>query len=339
METTKTEVEKIPPLKRKRGRPKKLEKPEELETERIKKKITADLYRYRYIFRTKYGSEDNVIGIGGCGTYVVLGPSESGKTFLVEQLLAHATCGTIKKEYRIKFYDYILISNSAENSKDFKGIPLGDCDLVIRKPTEQNFKEIIQLREQEIVEGAEAAGLAREETEKWAMARPIVLIVDDSYGALNMTTPGNQVAKLATQARHLGIYMILILQYIKQAGPLIKDNARAIITLSSGYKDHKHIIFDYFGYIQNKLELSAAIKHNTYKNNFVVYYLNWGVKDGNMHMPAKKIFLHQPIKDYIATFYSIPSESEREDEGENVNEPEYSSDEYHDRIARELKEI
>lgn len=307
---------------KKRGRPKK-DVNIKLEEETIKEQELNVIRDWRYIMRTEFGSEYNFLGIGGCGTYVCLGPTESGKSFLVEQLLAYCTCGGVKRQNRIKFWDYILISTTAQNSHDFKKVPLGEKSWLIVPPSEATFSQVIKIRENEIIECAAKAGFRESEREEWAMNNPIVIICDDTYSKINMTQPYNQVASLATKARHLGIYLILCCQYLKQVGPLIKDNSRAIICLSSGYKDHRTIIFDYFGYIQHKDELDFVVSFNKEPNNIIVYYLNWKIRKNGKRVAARKIFAYNPIPDYITCGYQ---EEPNEDDDDSSDIGDEDSD-------------
>ena len=264
--------------------------------------------------REQFGSEYNILGIGGCGTYVILGPTESGKTYLLEQLLAYAVCGSINVSNRIKFHDYIVISSTAHGTEDYKKVPLvGVEEIQFIKPTEENFKTILTIREKEISDAVRRLGRPQSASEKWAMENPIAIITDDTYGDLNMTTPNNAVSALVTKARHLGIYLLICQQYVKQSGPLIKENARAIVCLSCNYNNHRYMMTNFFGYIQHKEELHEIVEYNKIPMNVVVYYLKWKLCEmlGNKlsnRLPAMKVILLNPIKNYISKGFCHPEE-------------------------------
>lgn len=296
--------------RRKRGRPKK----EESETIKTKNDELKEIKELQYNMRTQYGSEYNILGIGGCGTYILLGPTESGKTFLAEQLLAYAVCGSLKKSSRIKFHDYIVISSTARGTEDFRKVPLvGVDEIQIIEPTEQNFADILAIRKKEICSSVQELGLPETAEEQWAMDNPIVIVTDDTYGDLNMTTQNNPVAALVTKARHFGIYLIFCLQYVKQCGPIIKENARAVICLNSNYNNHHYMISNFFGYLVHKEELHAAVKFNTLPMHLVIYYLKWNLYKCQgtkklFKLAAMRMFLLSPIKDYINRGFCHPEE-------------------------------
>ena len=286
-----------------------------------KRKKEEELNTIYHILKLEFGSIYNILGYGGCGTYLLLGPTESGKTFIVEQLVAHATCGSVKKKRRVKFGDVILLSATSKDSKDFKQMPTGsETELVELEPTEENFANVLKQRQQEIDDAINEEGLDDSLKEEWAQKHPILVIFDDTYGKIDMTNPNNQVSSLATLARHKGIYLVLCIQYIKQCGPPIKDNARAVICLSTFYKDHRFMISNIYGYLENKDLLRELVNHNKLPHSIIVYMNNWVLRDNDGNkVPARRVLKLHPIKDYIKNHYVYPEDGVLEYDSDDSN--------------------
>lgn len=279
-----------------------------------------ELDKLHCFMKLNYGTEYNFFGYGGCGTYLILGPTDSGKSYLVKQAICIATCGTRRKKFRIGMTGYIIVSATAKNTKDWDFLP--EELKVIRPDTEdiaqkkdEDFEailnDILKSREEEIKEGAQSEELDETEYEEWAKRNPITVIFDDSYGKVNTTAPGNAVASLATKARHMGIYFLLLVQYVKQCGPPIRDNCRMIICLKSFEKDHRFLVDHYFGLAYNKdnQELKKHIvTHNQKNYNIVVYVHSWNLEK-NDKFQARRIMKMNPIPDYHKDSYKKPDDS------------------------------
>jgi len=237
-----------------------------------------------------YGSVFNLFGLGGPGTYVFLGPTESGKTWCIKQMYAYATSKSVPKPQRVKLTDIIVVSATAKINDDYEWNP----DIVKLEANNEVIKNLLAERIKECREACEALGKPMTYCETWGLQNPIMIISDDTYGSIDMITPGNASGTLATMARHFGIYFIIACQYVKQCGPLFKDNARMWVCFSTNKKNHR-LLVDWFHGVDDDA-IHQIRKHNAIENNIVVYVTTWHFKQ-KFQVAPQRIILLPPVED------------------------------------------
>lgn len=252
-----------------------------------------------------YGSPYNILGLGGPGTYCILGPTEAGKTFFTKQIYHYAISPSVKKEYRLHFEDIIILSATSKINEEYDWAP----ESTKKKPTNEAINEILAVRKMEMKEECEALGWPLNQREKWAEAHPIMIVMDDTYGMVDFTTPGNSCSKLATKARHYGIYFVLCAQYIKQLGPVFHDNARAWVCFSCNAENHKDIILKHHGKIPELLKIVTS--HNRRANHIIIYFTTWRFRKA-FGVTANRVLKMFPIPEIDKAVLSKGSDDEKE---------------------------
>lgn len=291
----------------------------------------ADVYA---IAKEHYGSIFNLMGLGGPGTYCLLGPTESGKSFLIKQLYFYATSGWVPEDRRLKFSCIFVVSTTSTITEDFTW----NSSIIHVEANDEALKEIIMVRKMEMMEECKKLGKPKSYAETWAEAHPILVICDDTYGTIDFTTNGNIAAGLATKARHYGIYFILAAQYMKQLGPVFRDNARMWVCMKTNMKDHREITDDHYG---KHVPLAQVARKNNYTpHNMSVYVITWRMEK-HFDVQAGKLLLLPPVPDISKDLIKITNKRKKdtkgwqnlykaaldiEEEGEGDDEPPQSQD-------------
>lgn len=269
------------------------------------------------IAKENYGSIYNLLGLGGPGTYVLLGATEAGKTFCTKQLYFYAVSPLAKKERRVNFTDCIIISSTAEINDEYSWNP----NSAFLPTSNATIDEVLEMRIEEMKEACDKLGMPHTYAEEWAEEHPIFMSVDDWYGKIDFTTPGNSGSELATKARHYGIYLLVNIQYKHQAGPVFWDNARMFICFGVNSDGHKDLSQRYHG--KNPELVKLCRNHNRTENNMVVYVRTWrfkryfGVRSGRVMLLYPIPAIDRDIKRVKGYLSRYTGEQASEDSEEN----------------------
>ena len=228
-----------------------------------------------------FGSVHNLLQYcSGSGTYLLMGPTDSGKT---------CTIGSLYKEAQIWSRDriidlppviassFVVISDTDDLTSDLKWC----ANKRVRYPlTAHAIDMVVNVRKREMKRGAakeneKATGSQQPITPKdWANRHPLFIILDDYYGIIDTSKPNNPVNKLSTKARNYGIYLFTLAQGFNQCSPVIKQNARAIVAYRLNAENHKEILKKQYG-ISDKNTLDKVVRHNSQLYKPVVYVRTW----------------------------------------------------------------
>lgn len=226
------------------------------------------------VIKDTFGSTYNILHYaGGPGAYLILGPSEAGKTTLIKSL--YMTSQLFSQNYGILpcvWTTLLVFSGTSELTKDLEWAE----DIMVRKPLDEEYiKAAIEERKAEMQEGAETQSLESGESispEEWAKDNPMAIIVDDWNGIINATRPGNFISALTTVVRKYGIYLFLLAQGFNQCGPTIKDNIRVILTVQLNNAHTKVLLDRMFGKMYPSEQLA---NHNMKRYHVNMYVRQW----------------------------------------------------------------
>lgn len=277
------------------------------------------------IAKHHYGSIYNLLGLCGPGTYIALGPTEAGKSFFIKQLYFYATSPLVKEEFRLKFYCILALSSTAKINEEYDWNP----DIVKIKPSNEAISMILKARKEEMFEACEKEHFPKSHQEEWAAKNPMLIIMDDTYGMVDFSRPGNSCASLATKARHYGIYFVLAAQYVHQLGPVIRDNQRCWICFSTNAENHKEIIFKHHGKDQKEL-IRICTTHNRKAHHPIIYITTWRFRK-NFGVNANrvlKMFPIPPIDKDVILDSSDESEDDDDDRYEKFEQDDHDFDEF-----------
>lgn len=264
-----------------------------------------------------------VFPIGGPGTYIFEGKTGSGKNFLLNFFLC-------KAKGHLNFSNVISLSSTQAEagSLDFLA-KLYDPEYWAQTKTQKELMGLIETRKRHCAKIKESQG--KEEVEKFVLRNPLLVIVDDMGGKTNTTTSlNNEWYNTFTTVRHLGIYLVMLIQYHKQIGPAYVDNTRALITFASNATALKHFS-ECCGMTLNKHDTATVQGFLRTRFNFLLWWRNWLREDNLPDLPwlIKKIDPEKPIINingltYGANLLNLDnhdtingSESEEFDESEN----------------------
>lgn len=265
------------------------------------------------MMKAHYGSIYNLFGLCGPGTYVCLGPTEAGKSFFIKQLYYYATSPLCTKEFQVNFETILALSSTAKMNDEYDWNP----NILKIKPSNDAVNMILAERKKEIREECEKAGIPKSQGEVWAAAHPMLIYMDDTYGMVNFSVPGNSGGKLATKARHYGIWYVNAVQYVHQVGPLFHDNARTWICFSCNANSHKEIIERHHG--KSKELLKVVTSFNRKEHHPVIYITTWRFRK-HFGVNANRVLLMYPIKSIekdIKHFEEIESHYKQFEQGDN----------------------
>lgn len=226
------------------------------------------------VIKDTFGSTYNILHYaGGPGAYLILGPSEAGKTTLIKSL--YITSQLFSQSYGLLpcvWTTLLVFSGTSEFTKDLNWAE----EIMVRKPLEEQYiKAAIDERKAEMQEGAAQQSLETGEEispEDWAKDNPMAIIVDDWNGIINATKPGNFISALTTVVRKYGIFLFLLAQGFNQCGPTIKDNIRVILTVQLNNAHTKVLVERMYGRVYPTEQLA---QHNMKRYHVNMYVRQW----------------------------------------------------------------
>lgn len=247
-----------------------------------------------YIIKNLFGSVQNILQYCGCGTYLLCGPTNSGKTFCIRALVSLAQC--LSKQYELKpirFTSLILCSSTDEISGDFAW-----AKPYLRKINQSDkiLKDFMVIRKTEIANGSKRLGI---EPSEYSTRFPMILIIDDFVGSLSGSTANSPIATLASKARHLGLYVFLLVQSIKQVGPGVRKNARAIIGFRLELSAIQDTLKEFYGVINNYEQARNILDHVSVTYRPVIFVLNWLLNAPEYNNITRRILLTPPFPSSI----------------------------------------
>lgn len=227
------------------------------------------------IIKKAFGSVYNILHYaGGPGAYLILGPSEAGKTSLIKSL--YFTAQLFADNYGlipVVWSTLLVFSSTAEYTKDLDWA----ADIMVQKPlSEEYLAAAIEERKQEMIEGAMEYSKETGEDispEEWALDNPMGIILDDWNGIINASKPKNYISQLTTVVRKYGVYLFLLAQGFNQCGPVIKDNIRVTITLQLNHANTKVLLDRMFGCVYDPQKLAEHNQKRYHSNVFVRQWL------------------------------------------------------------------
>jgi hypothetical protein len=242
------------------------------------------------IIKGLFGSVQNVLQYCGVGTYLLAGPTNAGKTFSIESMVQLAQL--FSDDYQldpIEFTSTIIFSSTDEISNDFQW-----AEGHIKKVAQQDKKllEFLEIRKKEIMKGAKLHNCAVKE---YIKRFPMLVVIDDFVGALNGTGANSPLAVLASKARHLGLYVMLLVQSIKQIGPGVRKNARAIIGFRLELSAIQDILKEFYGIVNNYNQAISIFNHMSVTYTPAIFILNWLLNDPMYNNITRRVLLTPPF--------------------------------------------
>lgn len=305
--------------------------------ERIKKPKTREYSEEELmrILNDLYGSTQNVLQYCGIGTYLIAGPSNSGKTYGIRALMHLAQIYSKEYELRpVRFTCILLFSSTAELSDDWKWAKKSTQEgentpmVIIMQQSDRKILEMIKKREAEIKAGAKKLGITEKQ---WASMFPIAVVIDDFVGSLSGTAPNSALSALASKARHLGFYVFMSVQSAKQVGPAIRKNTRAIIGFRLDALAIEEILKQFFAISRAYSLTKKILEHGKIQYQPVIFIQHWDLNSNEYNIQNKILTTPPfPVKFRRPIEWKEPnvlSESDLEDELEECEEEEEEGEE------------
>lgn len=235
---------------------------------------------------------------GGPGTYMIIGPTESGKTTLIRSLYMTAQLFSVDYGYPVLLWRTLLVFSSTEEfTQEFSWAG----DIVHYLPLDvENLKSAVEARKKEMEIGAAALS---EETgtevtaEEWALSNPIGMVLDDWSGIIDASHHGNYLTYLTTVARKMGIFLMPIAHGENQCSPTMKRQSRAILTLKFDYDNHKKLSKTIHG-TNSHNAIAAATSWSKKAFHVVVYVRQWLLSRSEFKGIPAKVLLLPPFPRY-----------------------------------------
>lgn len=242
------------------------------------------------ILKSLFGSAQNVLQYCGQGTYLLAGPTNTGKTFCIESMVHLAQLYSDSYALKpIKYTSVIIFSSTEDITDDFKWAK-GHIRKIAQ--TDRKILEFIDIRKKELIRGAAKWKITPKE---YAQAFPMLLVVDDFVGEINGTGANSPLATLASKARHLGLYVFLLTQSIKQVGPGVRKNARAIIGFRLELSAIQDILKEFYGIVNNYSQAQALLDHMSTQYTPTIFVLNWILNSPEYNNIPRKVLSTCPF--------------------------------------------
>lgn len=210
---------------------------------------------------------EGLMSAGGPGTYVFLGPTGCGKNFLLEHQLRALFAA---KQHSITNALYFSSTGQFNESYDFLKNVLPPTKVKLIKKYSHLLK-MLEDRTQRITQAAETLPTKwkawREQTQK-------LVIMDDFAGSINLSSPTNPLLTKISTMRHLGVWLILLIQYKACIGPGMYINSKLVFTFDTSRKSFE-TLRDASG-CNVDAEKNAIMDWPTkQEHNFVIWFFTW----------------------------------------------------------------
>lgn len=226
------------------------------------------------LLNSLFGSSQNVYQYCGPGTYYIVGPTNTGKTFCIRSMLCLAQIFSSQYELNdLRFTCLVLLSSTNDVSDDFSW---AGSNLVCAKQSEQSLARVISLRQKEMEKYSKIAGMTQKE---WAASHPMMVVVDDFAGSLQAHSDRSSLVQLVLVARHYGIYLNVLAQTLKLVGPSIRKNVRAIIGFALERSAIEEILKEFYCERNNDREIAKLHRHMELRHHPAIFALNWVLND------------------------------------------------------------
>ena len=231
--------------------------------------------------------QQGIFVCGGPGTYIFLGPTDSGKNVCFRHTLIQAYNNGLVFSGVISYSTTSGFSDSLDVIEE-----VSDTDRWAKAKTPDELLAVFNHR----VEHFNAMGLmvdpelgrprTKSEIKQWGQDHPLLFILDDFGGKVNMSrNTDNPWYTLITTARHLGIYFVMIIQYNKAIGPSFWNNPRAVISFDRNVKVMKMIAEGGgFGKYCNKVS-SQLVKWSSKQYAFTLWWISWKLPSERPMLP------------------------------------------------------
>jgi hypothetical protein len=171
---------------------------------------------------------DSLFVIGGPGTYVFLGPSETGKNHLFRHQFLEAAGSTVKPT------NIIIYSTTHDICDDFDFLTdkqRRSAGILPRTKvySTSDYNHVISALDK-IRDTIRNLKLANLDYKRWTKENETLVVVNDYIGMGNFSTIHSWALSLAAKARHLGVYFVLFTQYSPTLGSGIWISARVVVS-------------------------------------------------------------------------------------------------------------
>lgn len=206
-----------------------------------------------------------IFPLGGPGAYLLEGKSGAGKNFLLEYFVAKS---------KLPFDNVWSLSTTEEETGSLDFIEkLFDTTRWAKTKSLNDLMHLVTVRKQSLARLKEELGI--EERDAYVEKFPILCIVDDIGGTTNTrNSEKNPWYTLFTTVRHLGIYLVVLIQYHKQVGPAFITNSKALVTFD--YSDDALTHFSKSAGMsatnEDKKTLQKFLKT---RYNFLIWWKSW----------------------------------------------------------------
>lgn len=214
-----------------------------------------------------------ILVLGGPGAYVIEGRSNSGKNFLLDHMITHA------KHSGLEFSNIVTFSGSQEENDSLNFIETlynSDIWAIAKSLAEVEF--VVMTRKKHLASlRAEKGG--DEDAKRFKADNPMLLILDDFGGLVNMTTNvKSQWYQYITTVRNMGIYLVMLIQYPKQIGPAFWNQCKAVISFDRSETGLRHYA-KAAGITLSKQVLAKILSWMKKKHRYLVWFRDWNIDE------------------------------------------------------------
>lgn len=243
--------------------------------------------------------QHGIITCGGAGTYVFLGPSDSGKNVCFKHALKQAFArglvfdSVISYSSTQEFNDSLDVIEEVSDTERWARCKSKDEILLVFEHRKQHFKSMSIMLDPEL-----GRPKTKEEIKEWAMDHPIAIVLDDFGGEINMSrNTDNPWYSLVTMARHIGVYFFMMIQFKTAIGPAFWTNLRCIVSFDRSEEILKKIA-TCGGFNKYKDYTKQVSKWLATPYAFTLWWCSWRLQSERPQLPwlVYPVVENQPLR-------------------------------------------
>lgn len=188
--------------------------------------VQADLPRKKTVTPLSLLGDQSVFQLGGMGTYILSGPTNSGKNHWLEKQLQRAAADMDPETVFV-----FSTTGELNNDWDFLEETFPNANIHHHNDFSQVHGILKRIEDPLKLEKRKGGDLVQ-----WKKDHTTLFLINDFFGMGNLSSPTSVFSTMASKIRHLGGYLVLFTQHVTKLNPGIYGNSRAVISFDAAHR-------------------------------------------------------------------------------------------------------